>query len=159
MRATKTEGQDYHFLGLARKLEWLHARYGLNIDSDIESELLSINGARNCLVHRHGVVQDADKNCEEGLRVHWTRPSLKVKGASGVHPLALGDAVNAGESIVFTQEKADKVFAVRESVEFTVQELNDLCWTYYIACLRIVEAVKDFGEAMGINHRDPRTTV
>lgn len=154
-RAMKNEGQKFHFLGLARKLEWLHAKYGLTIDSDIEADLLSINAARNCLVHRHGVVQEADKNTNDGLRVQWTRPALKVEGKLGSHPLVLGDTVNAGERIVFAQEKASKVFAVGQRVEFGVQEFSDLCWTYYIACLRIVEAVKNFGEAMGIKHREP----
>ena len=54
------EKVDFHRLGLPQKLRYLEKRYGVTLLREQEIDLLSLNRARNCLVHRQGVVRMAD---------------------------------------------------------------------------------------------------
>lgn len=51
-----TEAQRFHKLGFPDKVEFLKDEYGVELPQDKHEDLLSINRARNCLVHRGGIV-------------------------------------------------------------------------------------------------------
>lgn len=50
----------FHRLGFPDKLVFLRTRYGVALPIDTEKDLISLNQARNCLVHREGIVSFQD---------------------------------------------------------------------------------------------------
>ena len=145
----------FQLLGLARKLDWLRKEYDLEIVADAGNDLLTVNAARNCLVHRNGIVQQADQNSDAGLTVRWTKPQLQVEGASGSRPMVIGKIVEAGERIMFTQKQTSKNFRIGDRVQFDSEEFSELCWTFVVFGIQIVAAVEDFGKSKGFKFRKP----
>lgn len=71
------EGQSFHSKGLPHKLDFLRKKYAVALPPTKEEYLLSINRARNCLVHRNGIVALQDINAgpseiREAIRSHRT---------------------------------------------------------------------------------------
>jgi hypothetical protein len=59
------EGRHFHSLGLPRRVDFLHCKYGVALPEDKEKDIRSLNRARNCLVHRAGVVTLRDLDAPE----------------------------------------------------------------------------------------------
>jgi hypothetical protein len=55
-RRMVTEAQRFQKLGFPDKVVFLRQEYSVELPADKEADLLSLNRARNCLVHRGGVV-------------------------------------------------------------------------------------------------------
>lgn len=66
-----TEQKKFHRLGFPDKLGYLRTQYPVALAPDLGDKVLTINQARNCFVHRRGVVSERDTNCEDGLQVCW----------------------------------------------------------------------------------------
>ena len=59
-RACERAAQRFNRLPLPDKLVYLGSSFGIHFSPRLERELRSINAARNCFVHRHGVVGEKD---------------------------------------------------------------------------------------------------
>lgn len=54
------EAKRFHRLGLPDKLAFLQTQYQVALPPDKEKDLISLNRARNCLVHREGIISLQD---------------------------------------------------------------------------------------------------
>jgi hypothetical protein len=95
-----TEGQQFHRKGLPDKLAFLRKNYSVSLPAPKEGYLISINRARNCLVHRGGIValQDIDAKQHEitkAISSHraasptepWTNAQVRTSlKAAGIEP-------------------------------------------------------------------------
>jgi hypothetical protein len=94
------EGLEFHRKGFPGKLAFLRDNYSVNLPSTKEGYLLSINRARNCLVHRGGTVsfQDLDAKPSEidaAISAHrsasptepWTNAQVRAAlSTAGIEP-------------------------------------------------------------------------
>lgn len=94
------EARRFHRLGLPDKLDFLRREYEVTLPEDKKKDLLSLNRARNCLVHRGGVVSlrdldvseaEANNAISEWRAAHpteaWTNEQIKeALRAKGVQP-------------------------------------------------------------------------
>jgi hypothetical protein len=85
------ENHKFHRRGLPDKLDFLRREYSISLSKPKEEYLLSINRARNCLVHRGGIVAFPDLVANQGeiseaIRTRraasptepWTREQVKA---------------------------------------------------------------------------------
>ncbi len=90
------EGRRFHRLGLPDKLDFFRREYQVELPADKEADLFSINRARNCLVHRQGIVglQDIAVTKEEfGAALENRRRRFPEEKWTNGHVIAaLGDA-------------------------------------------------------------------
>ncbi|MET0333159.1 MAG: hypothetical protein ABW190_02730, partial [Rhizobacter sp.] len=63
--------EQFHRRTLPQKLEFLANHYDFNLAADFISEAMSVNAARNCLVHRGGVVNSVDADESGVLVLRW----------------------------------------------------------------------------------------
>ncbi|MDD3447630.1 MAG: hypothetical protein PHF72_01200 [Gammaproteobacteria bacterium] len=66
-------GNKFHRLGLPDKLDHIENAHGIEVGESYKEQVMSINVARNCFVHRKGVVSDRDVNGDGRLMVKWSR--------------------------------------------------------------------------------------
>lgn len=149
-RAIADERASFHGMGLPAKLDYFD-RYDRSLVPEEEATcVLSINAARNCLVHRRGVVSERDLSSDEGLLVKWVRLELIADGPDGSRALTSGDIVQAGEAVKIRRSRQEKLFPLGASVEFTNQEFAEVCWTLMVFAQVMVANLERYGRSIGV---------
>lgn len=149
-----TEARKFHEMGLPHKLDFLEKEYGLGRPPFVD-EILTINAARNCLVHRRGIVRRKDLNTPEGLLVRWARLELIAESESGSRSLEPPKPiVKAGEKLSMRQAAGQKTFPLGHEVSFSTQEFAELSWTIFQAGRGAISILESYGRAKGITFDD-----
>jgi len=154
--ATVSQRQRFHRRGLPDKIQDLHTIYSLSLDRDLVAHLLSINKARNCLVHRQGIVQEHDLNEDGALRVSWRRLAFVIQGLEGERACFPGTMVDVGETLCVSNRDVSKRFALGTAISFSVQEFADVCWSLFLLGLSTVKFAEDWARERGIVLRIPQ---
>lgn len=148
-------GKAFHRLGFPDKIAHIGAKHGVLADSTLAEQVLKINAARNCLVHRGGVVTDRDKNSDAGLTVAWRRLRIFLKDEDGERDLVIGE-VTAKESMVCMQAvDHSKSFALGSRVTFTAQEFSDITWGLFSFGSDLVRRISAVGVSKGFVSPSP----
>jgi hypothetical protein len=121
-------GNKFHRLGLPDKIHNLCDNKCLNVPEDLKIQVLSINIARNCCVHRKGIVSDRDSNTADGLKVEWRHMKIFLQDEDGERDLVLGQRVEKDSVFSVRFENSEKLFGVGESIIFTVEEISGIIW-------------------------------
>jgi len=90
------------------RIKKLTKKYGSDLFPDWVYVVESINLARNCLVHRQGVVSDDDQNESDALCVSW-----------------LGYA----DTLPLKRTVKDKRFPIGSTITFSTEEFSEICST------------------------------
>jgi hypothetical protein len=143
-------GKSFHRLGLPDKFSHVHDKHNIQIDAKLREQILSSNAARNCLVHRNGVVTDQDINASTGLEVRWTNLDFIVQNEDGEKDLVLGQVVEKDSVIAVRNREALKVFAIGEHVTFSAPEFANIAWTLFLFANDLVQKMSNFGLACGL---------
>jgi hypothetical protein len=148
------ETKKFHRRGLPEKLTFLEKEYGLAIPP-LKDQILSINAARNCIVHRRGIVHDQDANSPKGLRVQWRKYKMFVDGPSGRREIVPPAMVEGGERLVLIEGDAEKVFAKGNIVGFSAQEFSEICWSLLSFGIVTIKNLEAHGRAKGMSFDQP----
>jgi hypothetical protein len=154
--ATVLQRRRFHSLGLPHKITHLQGTYSLALNPDLVGHLLTINAARNCLVHRRGLVQEHDLNEDGALRVSWRRLAPVIQGPEGEREGVIGALVDVGESLVFSNRDVEKRFPLGTAISFSAQEFADVCWSLFLLGLSTVKLVEDWARERGIELQQPQ---
>ena len=109
-RHLEAEAHTFDCLGFPKKMTYFKEKYGLDVLPPLAAEVLSINKARNCLVHRQGVVSRKDFHCDEGLLVQWQRLRLSVRGPGDERTITPPAELQTGEEVSLAFEKTSRLF-------------------------------------------------
>lgn len=154
--ATGSQQRRFHRLGLPDKIDDLQRIYSLALDPDLVGHLRTINDARNCLVHRQGIVQERDVNEDAALRVSWRRLACVIRGPDGERDFFPGSLVDVGETLCVSNRDVAKLFPLGTAISFSVQEFADVCWSLFLLGLSTVKLVEDWGRAHGFTLQEPQ---
>ena len=154
--ATVSQQQRFHRLGLPDKIDNLQKSYSLLLDPDLVGHLRTINNARNCLVHRQGIVQERDVNEDGALRVSWRRLALVIQGPEGERAGFPGAIVDVGETLYVSIRDVSKLFPLGNAISFSVQEFADICWSLSLLGLSTTKLIEDWARERGIELQMPQ---
>lgn len=101
-------GNKFHRLGLPDKLDHIENSYGIKIGKSYKEQVMSINLARNCFVHRKGVVSDRDADEEGQLRIKWSRLRIFLQNEDGEQDLVMGQLIEKDSTVCVTIEENEK---------------------------------------------------
>jgi len=121
------EGRQFHRWFLKKKLDHLRQVYSFAPSDDLEL-FATITHARNCLVHRDGIVFDDDKTEADGLVVRWPAQDVTLSNPGG-SPTAVtqpGAELKLGGSFEVRTVTRTRVFPAGKRIVFTTQELNEI---------------------------------
>ena len=135
------EGGAFHRLGMPDKLTHLKSAHGIEIDAVLERQLLSVNNARNCLVHRRGVVSQRDLNTPDSMLVEWRKLYVFLQDEDGEHELVFGKAIKKASSVCIRVQDGQRAFTLGERVTFAIQAFADVTWGLYAFGTEIVKLV------------------
>ena len=141
--------EKFHRLGLPDKLSKLTDDFSVFLAPEIIAAILSLNAARNCIVHREGVVGEKDASDLGKLEIRWTKPTLTITGEAGTRPVEPGGRVEAGEMLEFSNKNASKSFGLGERIKFTSTEFSEICWTFFQFGVEIQRSLSTIGKAEG----------
>ena len=136
-------------LSLPDKFDRLERQYGF-ARPDHTDDILSLNAARNCLVHRGGVVGGADvKSSPDGaMHVTWICPELWIVSPTGEkRPLEIPGHVDAGNQVGFGWAPVSRSFALGSRVEFTLEDYVHITTTFLFFGMAVEWSVLAFQEA------------
>lgn len=123
-------------LGLELKVRELP---GLNLDSDYVEAIKSITRARNCLIHRHGVVDQ--KDCLEGashLEICWRGVNFYVDEADGPQEIPANHRGGFTRRFILKVEATTRQFGIGSRLVLPPSDLSSLAW-----CIGgIIESIK-----------------
>ena len=137
------ERRNFHSEGFPRKIEILREEF--RIQSRLEDHAISLNKARNCLVHRLGIVGPKDATGDGNLVVKWfaVRMFLVDKVTGEETPIADQVEPTKNESnLVAKVGLFEKRFAVGEKVQFSPNELAYTMFTFYRFALELLQALE-----------------
>jgi hypothetical protein len=121
------EGRQFHRRFLKRKVDHLKEAYAYTPSDDLKL-FVTIMHARNCLVHRDGIVFEEDTNEPDALVVRW--PAQDVTLSNPDEPSQIirqpGGALRLGGSFELRAAMRAKAFSEGKRIDFTTQELNEI---------------------------------
>ena len=139
----------FHRLGFPDKLNTLRNSFDVHVDPNLDDQVLSVNAARNCLVHRRGIVSERDLNGDGLLVVRWRRLAMFLQNEDGEYPVVFGDPLEKAASVVVQTQDASKKFRLGERVVFTSTEFAEICWSMFLYSFAWGEALNNFGLQRG----------
>jgi hypothetical protein len=144
------EGRRFHRLGLPDKINFLANQYGLKMDPPLVEQILTINGARNCLVHRGGKITERDRNCETGFELHWRATVAVAQGPDGEREVEPPILLNEGEGLGIATRPRRRLFAIGEDFTVSSGEFAQVCWTLFLFVQTLAEKLEEIGRSQGI---------
>lgn len=139
----------FHRLGFPDKVDMLRAEFQTRVDTALNEHVLSVNVARNCMVHRRGIVSERDLNRENALVVSWRRMAVVLQDEDGEHPLVLGKPLEKESTVIMKVEDTAKEFGLGERVIFTATEFAEICWSMFLYSFAWGEALNNSGLTRG----------
>jgi hypothetical protein len=142
-------GKAFHRLGFPDKLSHITASHGVTLDETLARQVVSINTARNCLVHRGGVVGERDKNDERGLTVEWRKLSMFLQDEDGEYDFVIGGVTRKESWLCMRSVDYRKSFNIGERISFTTQEFADITWGFFVFGSDLVQRIGRVGVSKG----------
>jgi hypothetical protein len=118
---------EFHMATFSQKLRCLSRQFDVKLPKETRSALFTLMAARNCLVHRLGTVNEADRNSSSGLTVRWVGLELQIVGATGTRRVeTMPAAFEAGETIQVISSKRSRSFAIGAEMDFSTAEFTEI---------------------------------
>lgn len=145
-----------HKLHLPQKLEKLEKQFG--IVNRFNSNILSLNKARTCVVHRLGIVSTPDADEAGLLKVTFQHAKFVARGEQTGQELVLDrpGIVTTEDSILELHfVDSERQFKIGERVRLQAHELYDTIITLWRFGLTAALALEAYGKALGMQFPPP----
>jgi hypothetical protein len=141
-RAMNSEKKQFHELGFPAKIKFLREKYA--ISSNFENHVLSLNRARNCLVHRLGVVSEKDVDATGYLTLTWHSVNLLLIDNSTREETRLTKPtrVESESTLAARIGPHRRQLKVGDRILFDQDEHKHTMLTFYTFALQIVQAIE-----------------
>jgi len=140
-----------HRLHLPQKLEKLERQFG--IVTRFNANVLSLNKARTCLVHRLGTVSALDVDETGVLKLRFQHAQFVARGQDTGKELVIDrpGIVTTEESMLQLRFiESERVFQLGERVRLQAHELYDTIITLWRFGIAAAQAVEAYGRTIGI---------
>lgn len=151
------QGQKFHRRTLPQRIEFLQKTYGFALESDLVKQMLTINAARNCLVHRGGVVSHQDLAHGDELVVEWRALVLLMQQEGKDVEVEPPYFFKAATTLGVATTSRSKIFALGQPVSFNAREFSEICWTLFVVALSCASALEAFGKENGVEFASTAT--
>ncbi len=139
-----------HRLHFPQKLEKLKRDYG--IATRFDANVLSLNKARTCVVHRLGMVSGSDIDATGVLKITFQHAKFIARG------LDTGSSINVTQGMITTEDSmlelhfvdSERCFRMGEQVRLQAHELYDTIVTLWRFGLTIAQEVEVYVKSLGI---------
>ncbi len=136
--------------GFPDKVDYLRQTYGDVLDDRV-AYILTLNAARNCLVHRLGLVGDRDRNEGDHLVLRWQSPEVHVKPKDGEQrAVQIPEVVPGGSQLLVQFQLIERRYAVGDQVRFNTTDLAGIWLTLHLFAVGTARKVLEMAKARGV---------
>jgi hypothetical protein len=101
-------------------------------DVGLVGDIVSLNAARNCLVHRAGIVGPEDLR-DGKLVISWRRMRASLRATDGsIRLLEVPMRVEAGEVLQLRTEPVERAYVLGDALEISEEDFRDMAQTYVL---------------------------
>lgn len=143
-----------HRLHFPKKLEKLEHRFG--IATRFDGQVLSLNKARTCVVHRLGIVSSLDVDETGVLRIRFQHARFVARGQETGKELVIDrpGIVTTEDSMLELQfVDNDRCFGLGDRLRLQAHELYDTIITLWRFGLAVTQAIEAYANALGLKAR------
>lgn len=137
----------FHRKGLPEKMKAIQTCFSDMLTTAYDEEVRSLGRARNCVVHRGGVVGPAD---QPPLVVRWRYMKLFADGPTGRREVQLREMRDSGEELSLQVGPVKRSFGVGEHITFSACEFSEIAYTLLVYAMTMAKAVRSYGDQMGV---------
>lgn len=139
-----------HRLHLPQKLEKLKRQFG--VTTRFNANVLSLNKARTCVVHRLGVVSPLDVDESGALTITFQRTKIVARGQETGREFELHPGVVTTEASMVELQFVDSArsFGLNERIRLQANELYATIVTLWRFGLATAQALEAYGKSIGI---------
>jgi hypothetical protein len=141
-RIWTTEREAFDRKPFPAKIEYLREQCGTNFQ--FEEHVLTLNQARNCLVHRLGVVSEKDSKGKELFTIKWhSIRFVIIDCVTGEETFVPQLTPTKNESTLNLRiGPIEKSFHVGDRLRLSPEELNYTMWTFRSFALELLQAIE-----------------
>ena len=141
-RIWTAEREAFDRKGFPDKIKWLREKCGAVFQ--FEEHVLTLNQARNCLVHRLGLVSQRDTKEHELFTIKWhTLRIVIIDSVTGEETFVPQSEPTKNESTVNLRVgPVEKQFRIGERIRLSPEELNFTMWTFRSFALEVLKAIE-----------------
>ena len=138
------EAKRFEKKGLKDKIDYLHKEYDFEYPEFTE-KVLSINKARNCLVHRLGILNELDirNSPTSSLIVEWVKLAIVKRDGDKEYELEIPVALKEGDMIRPIVMECSKEFHFGDRIEFDITEFLNIITTFLLFSQQIEKSILD----------------
>jgi hypothetical protein len=155
-RIVNNESKQFHRRGFPDKLKRMREAFGISVE--LEPHVISINKARNCLVHRMGIVCEQDVDSNNELVVLWRTFEIQAESPDGSEDFVIdspGMVLQEGWKVSSRITDKRKIFKLGERFQFSYREITDTIFSLIVFSSMMVQAVEQYGRSVGIAMSPP----
>lgn len=142
-------GKKFHRFGLPDKVDHISIDHRVELPPSVIEKVLSINAARNCYVHRSGIVSERDINSDDKLIVKWSCFDFYVETIHGKQELATGQTIEKDSVVCAEIVEREKTFPIGQQLVFSVEEISEILWCLCFFGDEIVKIMDTIGRDRG----------
>jgi hypothetical protein len=128
-QACERAAQQFDRRPLPGKLDHLGSDFGIQFPPRLVREIRSINAARNCFVHRDGIVGEKDLDETGQLTVYFRHLALTVGPTDAPIEITLPYTKQEGDELRLEERDTSKSFSLCMLVTFDSADFSGFCWT------------------------------
>lgn len=143
---------SFHRKTLPQKMDFLEKHYGFMFPQEHVDRLKSLNAARNCLVHRYGVVTSDDILPEEnGLTLRWNTLVTYVEREGNLTEVVPPMVIEGGSTLKVMLSERNKTFLLGEHIHVSAEEFGEISMGFFQLSVVCAQLLKEHGMRMGIS--------
>lgn len=141
----------FHHKPLPQKFKYFKDEYCFELQSEYQRQLLSLNAARNCLVHREGRIGPDDAKDGKALVVEWYAMALFVADANGEREIQLPYRSDDADATHRLQRvHRSKEFPLGTQLTVSAQEFEEITWSLFLFAHSTAEQMSKYAVEKGI---------
>lgn len=131
------------------KIKDINSYYQEYIPKDIE-KMISINKARNCIIHNNGFVRKSDFNTSKSLIIKWKKLDIYIKNEKDDrivldHPVKVENDHRLFSQIIVNE----KEFLLNDRISFNEKEFNEICFFFLLLAKDMENCVGEYSRSKG----------
>ena len=149
LQAVERRCSAFHSLGLPKKIELLKREFG--VQSDFDEHVISLNEARNCLVHRLGLVSERETKGSDAFSIRWMEICVRAESPDGteVAYVEQPSIFAEGWQVAVTLRPVEKSYRLGESIELSYRELLGTVFSHQNFVNNLTASAEGYAKTLG----------
>lgn len=136
----------FHRRTLPQRIEFLKKSYSFEFPTAHLDRLMSLNAARNCLVHRGGIVSHEDLvDGQEALFLRWSALVTLLEQNGIAQEVVPPIVIEPGGKVWAESRERTKMFSVGDQLSVNATEFGEICWSLFEFSVVCAELMREHG--------------